>query len=347
MLSEGKPSRNGREQQGVEGDCAEEQVPPSRSGQTAPGRTAGPGGTAAPWPPRRAGSRPGGRAHQVPSQAQGRGLLGAAPHSHPLSPCPGRIWTNKRERTQGSAEQGLGSSPEGFWVEHGNKAIRERDGVFTGPDTTHRGSPPTRQGSKVPAVPRSRAGPQRDGTGRARRAPHASHHFHPGAADRNEPSLCHVVLNLGVEPRVPAPHPLELLRLPEHRGQSQLPLRLRTGCCRSPRLLSGVTLQKQHAASRRKAPQRAWQQPLTLTQTFRRERTHLGADEGELGVALHQADNRDPAPSTLADGLLVRPQPGCRDRHNPSAVIAWHKYPPKGSSGNGAVLPFKDQAGKC
>lgn len=70
----------------------------------------------------------------------------------------------------------------------------------------------------------------------------ASHHFHPGASNRDELPLCHVVLNLGIESRVPAPHPFELLCLSEHRIQPQLPPR-----CSTPMfLLSGTTQDPGH-----------------------------------------------------------------------------------------------------
>lgn len=68
-------------EKGVEGDGGQgrcdgkEQVPLSRSGQTAPGRTSVPGGTAAPWTPRWAGSHPGGRhkeSMRKESQAPGK-----------------------------------------------------------------------------------------------------------------------------------------------------------------------------------------------------------------------------------------------------------------------------------
>lgn len=162
-----------------------------------------------------------------------------------------------------------------------------------------------------------------------RQAHRAPHHFHPGASNRNELPLRHKVLNLRVEPGVPAPHPLELLRLPEHRGQPQLPPQ--TSLLLQLRRMLPVTPHRLILSYAGEATSHKQQE------SSQQELAHLGAGEGELRVALHQTDHRDPAPSALTDGLLIRPQPGCRDRHIPPWLLL-------GTSSS--VLPFMPQLGK-
>lgn len=211
----------------------------------------------------------------------------------------------------------------------GNVTIWERDGIFVRLDTadsccTQRPSP-TRPAQQRLCSPPPVSGPVPEGWHRecvAGQGHYASHHFHPGTSNGNELLLCHEFLNLCVEPRVPGPHPLKLLRLPEHRDQPRLPPH-----CSTLMSLLSATAQDTPSHPPPSRFESCWRgnMPQAEGEVPQREITHLGAGKGELRIALHQTDHRDPAPSTLTDSLLIWPQPGCGDKHGPTTVIAQHK----------------------